>query len=62
MWDWLRRHNDRRKDHRQRFERERDQRILSELDQRNRSITQTERRLIDELRRLEQIMQRDGQQ
>lgn len=61
MLDWLRRHRDRRKDHRQRFERERDQRIQSELDQRNRDISYKERHLVNELRRLEQLMQRDGQ-
>jgi len=63
MWNWLRGSRERRKDHRQRFERERDQRIQAELDEGVRSSREAKDRLIGELRRLERAMQvqRDGQ-
>lgn len=61
MWNWLRGHNDRRKDSRHRMERERDQRIQRELDDGVEHAHQRERYLLNELRRLERDLHRDGQ-
>lgn len=58
MWDWLRRHRDRRKDARRRFEVERDRRILGELTTGVKVRERRERELVYELRRIERRLGR----
>ena len=59
--DWLRGHRERRKDYRRRMEIERDQRRLAELRAGVAQREERERRLIEELWRLERELQRISQ-
>jgi predicted nucleic acid-binding Zn-ribbon protein len=61
MWDWLRRHRERRKDARQRFEYERDRRILGELEANVKQRERREKHLIHELVRLEKALRKVNQ-
>jgi predicted nucleic acid-binding Zn-ribbon protein len=61
MWDWLRRHNERRKDYRRRMEVERDSRILGELEAGVKQRERREKHLIHELVRLEKALRRVNQ-
>jgi predicted nucleic acid-binding Zn-ribbon protein len=61
MMSWLRGHRERRKDYRRRMEVERDQRRLAELRAGVAQREERERRLIEELWRLERELQRISQ-
>ena len=59
MWSWLRpNHKERRRNHRLRFEVERDKRIQAELETGKQERLKRERILMSELRRLDKALRR----